>query len=72
MFHFEVTEPKLRLGASGPTVRILGMIDRLEPKVNLSSITFLKSLFNHENEKPLFPREKLFANYGFEIKVNPK
>ena len=68
--YFEVTEQKPRLGGSGPTVRILGMIDRLEPKVNLSLITFLKSLFNHENEKPLFPREKLFANYGLEIKVN--
>ena len=33
--YFEVYEPKLRLGISGPSVRILGMIDRLEPKVNI-------------------------------------
>ena len=35
--NFEVTEPKLRPGGSGASVRILGMIDRLEPKVNLMS-----------------------------------
>ena len=33
--NFEVTEPKLRPGGSGASVRILGMIDRVEPKVNL-------------------------------------
>ena len=33
--YFEVNEPQLRPGISGPSVRILGMIDRLEPKVNL-------------------------------------
>ena len=44
--HFEVTEPNLRLGGSGPTVRILGMIDRLEPKVNLSSFLHQEQSFN--------------------------
>ena len=35
--NFEVIEPKLRPAISGPSVRILGMIDRLEPKVNFLS-----------------------------------
>ena len=37
MVYFEVTEPKLRLRLRlrGPLVRILGMIDRLQPNVNL-------------------------------------
>ena len=45
--HIEVTEQKPRLGGSGPTVRILGMIDRLEPKVNLSPF-LQKQSYNYE------------------------
>ena len=39
--YFEVNEPKLRPGVPGPSVRILGMIDRLEPKVNLSCSIYI-------------------------------
>ena len=58
-----VTEPKLRPRASGQLVRILGMIDRLEPKVNIMNKIYLQNL-------NIFPRKKRFANYGFKIKVN--
>ena len=39
--YFEVTEPKLRLGGSRASVRILGMIDRVQPKVNLMNINII-------------------------------